>query len=218
MFGNPDRKAIALDRYRCFAELVQHETLGEDYTVDMKTGASGIAVMAPHGGGIEFGTNQMAQAIAHPDHTFWAFNGIKKTGNRILHITSTRFDAPDALRIALAAQTVITLHGCHGDASVVYVGGRHGPLKVHLRQNLLEAGFNARISKKEGLRGESFLNLCNRCRTGNGVQLEITTGLRKRMFTPTLSRSIKGKSEDFFRFTSAVRTALIPFFQPGEIR
>ena len=184
----------------------------------MKNGASGIAVMAPHGGGIEFGTNQMAQAIADPEHTFWAFNGIKKTGNRILHITSTRFDAPDALRIALAAQTVITLHGCHGDASVVYVGGRHGPLKVHLRQNLLEAGFNARISKKEGLRGESFLNLCNRCPTGNGVQLEITTGLRKRMFTPTLDRSIKETSEDFFRFSSAVRTALTPFFQPGEIR
>jgi phage replication-related protein YjqB (UPF0714/DUF867 family) len=199
-----------LDRYYCFAELTQYETFGEDYCIDMKKGSSGIAVMAPHGGGIEFGTNQMARAIAHPDHTFWAFNGIKKTGNRILHITSTRFDAPDALKIAFAAQTVLTLHGCHGDASVVYVGGRHGPLKVHLCQNLLKAGFNARISKKEGLRGESPLNLCNRCRTGNGIQLEITTGLRKRMFTPTKDRSIKKKAEDFLRFTSTVKTALMP--------
>jgi phage replication-related protein YjqB (UPF0714/DUF867 family) len=196
-----------LDRYHCFAELTQYETLGEDYCVDMKKGSSGIAVMAPHGGGIEFGTNQVARAIAHPDHTFWTFNGIKKTGNRILHITSTRFDAPDALTIARAAQTVITLHGCHGDRPLVYVGGRHDPLKDRLCRDLLKAGFNARISKKEGLRGESPLNLCNRCKTGNGVQLEITTGLRKRMFTPTKSRSIKKKTECFRCFTSAVRTA-----------
>jgi phage replication-related protein YjqB (UPF0714/DUF867 family) len=199
-----------LDRYRCFAELTQSEILGRDYIVSMKKGASGIAVMAPHGGGIEFGTNQMAQAIAHPDHTFWAFNGIKKTGNRILHITSTRFDAPEALRIALAAETVLTLHGCHGDRSIVYVGGRHDPLKDRLCRALLKAGFNALISHKEGLRGESPLNLCNRCRTGNGVQLEITTGLRKRMFTPTHDRSITTKTQDFLHFTSTVRTALLP--------
>ena len=199
-----------MDRYRCFAELTQYETFGEDYCVDMKKGSSGIAIMAPHGGGIEFGTNQMARAIAHPDHTFWAFKGIKKTGNRILHITSTRFDAPDALEIALAAQTVITLHGCHGDRPLVYVGGRHDPLKNRLCRALLNAGFNARISKKEGLRGESPVNLCNRCRTGNGVQLEITTELRKRMFTPTKDRSIKRKTKDFLRFTSTVRTALLP--------
>ncbi|MCP4579186.1 MAG: poly-gamma-glutamate hydrolase family protein [Deltaproteobacteria bacterium] len=206
----PNRKALKLDRYHCFAELTQYETFGEDYCVDMKKGSSGIAVMAPHGGGIEFGTNQMARAIAHPDHTFWTFKGIKKTGNRILHITSTRFDAPDALKIARAAQTVITLHGCHGDRPLVYVGGRHDPLKDRLCRDLLKAGFNARISKKEGLRGESPLNLCNRCKTGNGVQLEITTGLRKRMFTPTKERSIKKKTEHFLRFTSGVRTALMP--------
>lgn len=200
-----------MDRYHCFSELAQYETLGKDYCIEMKKGSSGIAVMAPHGGGIEFGTNQMAQAIAHPDHTFWAFNGIKKTGNRILHITSTRFDAPEALHVAFTAQTVITLHGCQGDASVVYVGGRHVSLKIHLCQDLLKAGFNARISKKEGLKGESPLNLCNKCRTGNGLQLEITTGLRKRMFTPSQDRSIKKKTEDFFRFTSTVRTALMSF-------
>ena len=166
--------------------------------------------MAPHGGGIEFGTNQMAQAIAHPDHTFWAFNGIKKTENRILHITSTRFDAPEALGIASAAQTVITLHGCHGDNPFVYVGGRHGLLKKRLCRVLINAGFNARISTKPGLTGENPLNLCNRCRSGSGVQLEITTALRKRLFTPIKDRSIKGNEKEFLRFTNTVRTALIP--------
>lgn len=211
-----------MDRYRCFAELTRFETLGKDYRIHAKKGSTGIAVMAPHGGGIEFGTNQMAQAIAHPDHTFWAFLGIKKTGNRILHITSTRFDAPEALHIASTAQTVITLHGCHGDESFVYVGGKHGPLKEKLCRALIKAGFNARISKKAGLRGESPLNLCNKCRTGKGVQLEVTTELRKRMFTRTRDRGIKKHSEDFLRFTSTVGTALPPmvntppFLKPGN--
>lgn len=199
-----------MDQYPCFADLARNEIHGEDYRIHAREGSSGIAVMAPHGGGIEFGTNQMAQAIAHPDHTFWAFNGIKKSGNKILHITSTRFDAPEALKIASAAQTVITLHGCHGDRSVVYVGGRYGLLKKQLCRLLINAGFKARISTKPGLTGENPLNLCNRCRSGSGVQLEITTALRKRLFTPVKDRSIKENKKEFLRFTNTVRTALIP--------
>ncbi len=199
-----------MDRYRSFQELEQHETLGKDYRVQVQKGSSGIAVMAPHGGAIEFGTDQMAQAIAYPDHTFWTFRGIKKRGNKVLHITSTRFDAPDALKIALSAQTVITLHGCRGHEPLVYVGGRDGFLKERLCHVLINAGFNARISTKPGLTGENPLNLCNRCLSGSGVQLEITTGLRKRLFTPAKDRGIKENKENFLRFTNTVRTALIP--------
>jgi len=197
-----------LDRYRCFAELEKNETRGEDYLIFVRKGVSGIAVMAPHGGGIEFGTDQVASAIAHPEHTFWAFKGIKKTGNGILHITSTRFDVPDALQIAVSAQTVITLHGCHGETSIVYVGGRYSALKHCLHQALSHAGFDARISTKPGLKGESPFNLCNRCGTGGGVQLEISTGLRKRMLSPNKSGHIEKGKEDFLRFTSVVKTVL----------
>ena len=199
-----------MDRYRCFAELQQYETFGEDYRIDWRKGTTSLAVMAPHGGGIEFGTDAIAQSIADPDHTFWAFKGIKKTGNRLLHITSTRFDVPDALKITLAAQTVITIHGCHGEASVVHVGGRHNELKSQIRQSLCRAGFNAEISIKSALRGENPENLCNRCMSGRGVQLEITKGLRKTMFTAYEGRGIGKKIERFFRFTNAVKTALVP--------
>jgi phage replication-related protein YjqB (UPF0714/DUF867 family) len=196
---------VPLDRYRCFAELEKNETRGEDYLIFLRKGASGIAVMAPHGGGIEFGTDQVASAIAHPEHTFWAFRGIKKTGNGILHIASTSFDVPEALEIAVSAKTVITLHGCHGEAPVVYVGGRHARLKRCLRRALSNADFDARFSTKPGLKGESPFNLCNR--GGGGVQLEISAGLRKRMFTSNKNGDLK--KEDFLRFTSAVKTVLV---------
>ena len=166
--------------------------------------------MAPHSGGIEFGTDPIAQSIADPEHTFWAFKGIKKTGNRILHITSTRFDVPDALKITLAAQTVITIHGCHGEASVVHVGGRHSELKSQIYQSLCRAGFNAQISTEPALRGENPTNLCNRCISGRGVQLEISKGLRKTMFNSYEGRDTRKKTECFFRFTNAVKTALVP--------
>ena len=201
-------KGAPLDRYRCFAELQQHETFGEDYHIDLRKGVSSLAVIAPHGGGIEFGTDPIAQSIADPDHTFWAFKGIKKTGNRILHITSTRFDVPDALKITLAAQTVVTIHGCRGEAPIVHVGGRHSELKSRIRQSLCRSGFNAEISEKPALRGENPTNLCNRCIRGRGVQLEITKGLRKTMFTSYEGRDIRKKTECFFRFTNAVKTVL----------
>ena len=119
-------------------------------------------------------------------------------------------DVPEAVKITLAVQTVITIHGCHGEASVVHVGGRHSELKSQIRQSLCRAGFNAQISIKSALRGENPENLCNRCISGRGVQLEITKGLRKTMFTSYEGRGIRKKTERFFRFTSAVRTALVP--------
>ena len=200
-----------MDRYRSFAQLKRHERYGQDYRIAARKGASAIAVMAPHGGGIELWTDIIAQSIAHPDHTFWAFKGTKKTGNRVLHLTSTRFDVPEALTVATAAQTVITIHGCRGDESVVYVGGRDQELKSRIARSLGGAGFSVQSSPEPSLKGEKPGNLCNRCMRGRGVQLEITRGLRELMFTaPHRLAPGEYKTQHFFRFISAVRTALAP--------
>ena len=126
----------------------------------------------------------------------------------MLHITSTRFDEPGGIKIARAARTVITLHGCHGKKSAIYVGGRHEALKTRLKNAICRAGFNAETCTKTGLRGESTSNLCNRCITGRGVQLEITRGLRKRMFTPWEDQNTGNETDVFLRFITAVRGTL----------
>ena len=197
-----------MDRYRSFAELEKYEKVDEDYRVIVKKGTSPIAIMAPHGGGIEFGTAAIAASIAHPNHTFWAFKGIKQRDNRSLHITSARFDEASALAVAANAQTVVTVHGCSENAKVVYVGGRHRELALRIRASLRHAGFNAEIGGKPSLRGENPSNLCNRCRSGKGVQLEISAGSRRGMFTWSGENGTKGKGESFYRFARAVRTAL----------
>ena len=202
------REAKSLDQYDGFNALKKHEAEGVDYLILSRKGSSSIAVMAPHGGGIEPGTVAIGHAVAGRDHTFWAFKGIKNTGNGGLHITSTRFDEPGGMKIAMAAQTVITLHGCHGNKSAVYVGGRHEELKIRLQNAICRSGFNAEISTKAGLRGENTSNLCNRCITGRGVQLEITLAFRKRMFTPWEDRGIRNETDVFLRFVTAVRATL----------
>ncbi len=198
-----------MDCYDSFAELSKHEKPFRDYHILMRKGPSGIAIMAPHGGRIEFGTAAIAESIAHPEHTFWAFRGIKKGGNRMLHIASTRYDVPGALDVALAAKTVVTIHGCRDRAPAVYVGGRHRELALRIQRSLREAGFDAQRNIRRALRGESPVNLCNRCSSGKGVQLEITAGLRKRMFTWPTGKGIIIKRKSYHRFTRAVKDVLM---------
>ena len=198
-----------MDYYHSFSELKKHETEGADYLIETRKGSSPIAVMAPHGGYIEPGTADIANAVAGKKHAFWAFKGLKNSGNGILHITSSRFDEPGGIKVAMGAQTVITIHGCHGKKSMVYVGGRHEELKNRICQALCRAGFKAEISTTPGLRGEAPANLCNRGTTGKGVQLEITEGLRKRMFTPWDDRGIRKKTDMFFHLITALKTALM---------
>ena len=196
-----------MDRYACYALLKEHETKGVDYLIETQNGSSSFALLAPHGGSIEPGTDHIARAVAGKEHTYWAFKGIKERDNKILHITSTRFDEPEGIKTAKSAQTAIAIHGCRGKDSIVYVGGRNRKLKTKIQNALLQAGFNARAHIKEGLKGESPSNLCNRCITGRGVQLEITEGLRKKMFL-WADHHTPQKTAVFFRFVSTLRTSL----------
>jgi len=197
-----------IDKYTGFKELTRHEIEGVDYVILARKGTSSIAVIAPHGGGIEPGTADIADAVAADRHTFSAFKGIKKTGNAILHITSDRFDEPTALKIAEQARMVITIHGCRGQEERVYVGGRDDAVKKRVINALNRAGFHAEESLKPGLRGKNPENICNRCRTGLGVQIEISKGLRTRMFEGLGKRSIRKKTETFYSFVRVLRDAI----------
>ena len=81
------------DEYRNFEELRGKERENVDYSVTARTVAgSKVAIVAPHGGGIEPLTAELADSIAGDDHNFYALRGLKNKGNKVLHITSHRFD------------------------------------------------------------------------------------------------------------------------------
>lgn len=201
-------QTIPQDLYLNYADLARRARLGEDYVILVREGLSSLVIMAPHGGGIEPGTVDLADALAQDEHGFYAFKGIKKSGNRTLHLTCNRYDEPLALRMAEEAEIVVTVHGCRDKQPVVFVGGLHEALKSAIVGALQDAGFAAEICEIPGLRGSQPQNLCNRGRCGRGVQLEISRGLRESLFVNLERRSLRMKRAVFYRFVDAVRSAL----------
>jgi phage replication-related protein YjqB (UPF0714/DUF867 family) len=164
--------------------------------------------MAPHGGGIEPGTLDIADAIAGREHTFYAFKGIKPAGNPVLHLTCTRFDEPLGVAVACKAEVVVTIHGCRDPSQTVFLGGRHGELKAAICTALTAAGFSAVVGARPGLQAVKRANICNRCRTGRGVQLEISAGLRRKLLAGMNGHQQGRPTPLFAPFVAAVRRVL----------
>ncbi len=198
-----------MGKYDNYRQLNENETKGKDYRIHFRHRKSGILVMAPHGGGIEPGTTEIADALAGDEHSFYCLDGLKKRGNWNLHITSRRFDEPRGTDIANNSQTIVTIHGCKEKGKIVYIGGRDKLLKEKIIKATKLAGFAVKESPR--FPGINKLNICNRSRTGRGVQLEISMGLRRAMFQDISRIKRKKTTKIFAEFISAVRRALSDF-------
>jgi len=202
-----------MDKYRNIAELKQNEREDEDYTILYRELPSKITIMAPHGGGIEPGSIDIADYLAGCDYTFYAFKGLKKTGNKILHVNSNTFDEPIALKAAKNADIVISIHGAKDKSEIVHIGGTNQELKQTMMNALRSAGFDAMISEIPGLRGIKPENICNRCKTRKGVQLEISRGLRETLFENLQHRSLRKKTIVFYQFVKVLKESLLLFLR-----
>lgn len=191
--------------YESFLALCLEQIQGRDYEIRCRAGTSGFVVMALHGGGIEPGTATLAEAIAGSRHGFYCFRGIGASGNAGLRIPSHLFDEPRALQLAAGAEAVVTVHGCRGSESIVYVGGRDQELKRAVQTSLAAASFSA--SESERYPGVHPMNLCNRGRNGRGLQLEVSAGLR-RVLLKEKRVELEG-GEIFRRFVRAIQEALV---------
>lgn len=198
-----------VDKYTNFFELKQNEVEDEAYTILYREVDSKFAIIAPHGGGIEPGTIDIADVIAGCDHTFYAFKGLKKKGNAVLHINSNIFDEPLGVKASQNALITVSIHGSKDKTEMVHIGGRNEPLKQKIMHALRLAGFDAAICDAPGLRGNKPENICNRCQSGKGIQLEISRGLRERMFNNLYHRSLRKKTICFYKFVNTVKAELL---------
>ncbi len=195
--------------YRSFSELLNHEVEGRDFKRIVRECDSHTAIVAPHGGGIEPGTSEIAKALAGNEYSLYCFESLKRDGNEILHITSHEFDDPLCTRIMQSAKIVVSIHGCgcEEDKAGIFVGGRHGPLRRQLITSLRKAGFEA-ISDDGRHPGIHTGNICNQGQTGAGIQLEISLGVRRSMFAG-MSRVERQVTKPLFRtFVDTVRLSL----------
>ena len=200
-----------MDVYKTFEDLKQHEREGADYRVRWRMGSSGITILSIHGGEIEPGTTRIANAIAGWEHSFYAFEGIKRAGNLALHITSTRFDEPTAMEIVCRADIIISIHGSAEKAPVVHMGGLDEKLKRQIEGELHLSGFQVTGSGELPYGATDRMNICNLCGRGMGVQLEISRGLRERMFRDLSPDGRRHPTAVFVRFIDTVRKAIAPF-------
>jgi phage replication-related protein YjqB (UPF0714/DUF867 family) len=193
--------------FQSYFELIRHEQEGVDFLVTARPRGSSIAVLAPHGGGIEPGTSELARCVAEERYSLYCFESLKQQGSKRLHIPSTLFDEPRCIEIIRSVSTVVALHGCRDLAPLIYVGGLDGRLKELFIEALSQGGFTA-AEDNTIHSGREPLNVCNRGKSGRGVQLEISYGLRKRLFSGLARAERDHKSNLFWSLTGIIKCVI----------
>jgi phage replication-related protein YjqB (UPF0714/DUF867 family) len=178
--------------FRSFADLAAAYEKDKDFRiVQVNRPQSATAIVAPHGGGIEAHTSDIARDIAGQELSLYLFEGLLKAGNfAALHLSSHLFDEPECLELIGTCDRVVTVHGCGHPGERVLIGGRDASLRWAIAARLKGADL-ACEDAPGGLDAEDQNNICNRGRTGAGVQLEITSDLRRSPRRAILIRAVR---------------------------
>lgn len=165
------------DIYKNFAQLKAHEKVGIDYRVKQIFTDSNTMILAIHGGNIERETDDIARAVAKTGgYDYYEFIGITPG----LHLTSTRFNDPAALKMVKRSHKTLSIHGCRGETAITHVGGQDKVLGAKVKAELKKAGFRVKTAQGS-IGGYSDYNICNRNAIGRGVQIELSYALRSQL-------------------------------------
>lgn len=198
------------DTYKNYEDLAAHEVEGTDYRVTVDDRGQQKIAIAIHGGGIEGGTSELAKAFANDTHSsLYLFEGIKSSGNTVLHVTSTRFDEPRGLEAVGNAMLCLSFHGYSDTKKHTLVGGADTDRKQKVFAALQAAGFSCELVPDDSrLAGREPDNIVNKTQLLKGVQLELSTAQRQAMFsTFTLSGREGSKTAEFVKYLEALKNA-----------
>jgi phage replication-related protein YjqB (UPF0714/DUF867 family) len=164
-----------------FKELSALKKEGKDFEIKTRVGSVDSLVMAIHGGTMESGTTELADAIAADQFSFYSFTGLADDYQG-LHLTSTDFDEPRLSALTQNAKNCLSLHGLKGDEADFCVGGGN----AQKRQAYVRA-LALTFPKWRSCElccppnsGTSMKNVVNRCKLP-GVQIEMGQSLRAQL-------------------------------------
>ena len=202
-----------LDKFNSMQELEKRTTENEDWKIITRNRNSNVSILAIHGGGIEPATTELACMIADEgDYNYFTFEGLRSKGNQELHVTSTHYDNEEAMNLVTDSSQAIIIHGCEGDENIAYIGGKDERLKSSIIKELNNIGIKATEAPSH-ISGEQDNNIVNCTAKGMGVQIELTTSLRKAFFknnkTNRKSREEKSNWDKLmYDFAKAIQCAI----------
>ncbi|MFE3144751.1 poly-gamma-glutamate hydrolase family protein [Streptomyces scopuliridis] len=205
------------DVYPNWAALAAVEVEGTDYRIDVRRTPSRVSHIAIHGGSIEPGSSEVANDVAsltgQQYYNMEALPGEAPAAR--LHVTSTHFDEPRCLTVQSAVMRTVSYHGLSGTDAVTHMGGRDEDLLRRIGLALEGAGFLVEWGTADEVNGDSPANIANRNRSGAGVQLEMTRGLRNSFFPggqagDAAARNSGERTEAFYRYTQAIASVTRP--------
>lgn len=159
---------------------------------------SAIKLFAPHGGCIEPGTRWIVRSLAGETWDYFIFRGIRKNGKcyETLHVSSECYDETRCTDMAKKAMLAIAVHGRAGEDSRIEVGGGSLSFASDLCELFRYQGFPAEPAPSimKGQSPQNFINLAAQ----RGIQLELTDGYRRSLFSNYPARPKPNREFDRF--------------------
>ncbi|MCR6087327.1 poly-gamma-glutamate hydrolase family protein [Staphylococcus aureus] len=163
-------------------ELENQTVEGVDWKKETRDNGTKVLIVAPHGGNIEQGTTEVTKALANKgDYDYFSFEAMRSKNNSDLHVTSTHYDDATLNQMIENRTATISIHGAAGTEQIVYLGGPDSALRDEIEAQLKSRGFKVLVPPAY-LGGQNDKNFINRQDGTTGVQLELTTALRKAFF------------------------------------
>ncbi|WP_210137204.1 poly-gamma-glutamate hydrolase family protein [Staphylococcus sp. GDH8C109P] len=170
------------DRFKSMTELMEHTVENTDWIIHSVERNSNVIITAIHGGAIEPATTELAELTAeNGGFDYFTFKAIRTKANSELHVTSRHYDEPKLMKMIVNNPYAIAIHGCKGEDEIIYMGGKDEQLMDAMTEEFEKLGIDVRQAPSH-MSGAHDDNIINCCKTEKGVQLELTSGIRKKLF------------------------------------
>ena len=170
------------DRFKSMTELMDLTEENTDWIINTIERNSNVIITAIHGGAIEPATTELAELTAEKGgFDYFTFKAIRTKANAELHVTSRNYDEPKLMKMIANNPYAIAIHGCKGEDETIYMGGKDEQLMDAMTEEFEKLGIDVRQAPSH-MSGAHDDNIINCCKTEKGVQLELTSGIRKKLF------------------------------------
>ncbi|HML38319.1 MAG TPA: poly-gamma-glutamate hydrolase family protein [Bacillota bacterium] len=185
--------------YHSFADLAAVENPA-DYNIKASDIGSKTTILAIHGGGIERGTSELAEALqGYGKYNTYVFEGLKTADNSSLFMKAINFDEPEAVDLVQDSAYTVSIVGAAGDGETTYIGGQNKLLAELIRLHLLAKGYDVKtLSVPDRIAGNMDSNIVNQNKSFNGyqlggVQIAASKGLRDQLAAdPAMMKDYSG--------------------------